>query len=148
MTALLLIKALLYWFMALLLASFAHELGHVLATLLVKNKLDSVTFGAGPWRLYLRRQSPQICIAAPIPLGGLCQSSCQEGTGFWGCCRRRYMIELAGGSAFNLLLATVLLSSFGSWMQILGAAQLLVGLSQLLPLQDYDGARLWRLLRR
>lgn len=147
MSLLNLVLALLFWLAALSLASVFHELGHVLAGWLVKNNLQSVTFGSGPWRLLLRRHDPKIYIALPIPLGGLCQSRCVDKRGFISTCRRRQMIELLGGPVLNLILGTVMLSLSWSWLHVLGAAQWLLALSQMLPLPGYDGARLWALLR-
>ena len=142
------VVAALFWLLALALGSVVHELGHALASLLLGHQLVTLRFGSGPWRLYLRRHAPEISVAGPLPLGGFCQSRCQVHTGKLLSCRRRQLIELSAGPMMNFAVGALLLSAVSFCLPIVGAAQLLVGLSQLLPLRGHDGAAIVKLLRK
>lgn len=133
---------------ALIVAGWTHELGHALASWSLGQHVELLRFGSGPWRTVLRKRAPQVVMAWPMPLGGLCRSLAPSaGVSVW-----QRTLQIGSGLALNLLLA--LLLAFCAWWQssrialLLGLAQGVVGLSQLLPLRGHDGLDLWRLWRK
>ncbi len=124
------------------LASLSHELGHALGARFGGQRTVLLVLGSGRPILWLRRRRPRLGLR-PLPLGGL---HLAEPPGPL-LTRSAQLLEIAGGPVTNLALAAGLLLIGGVVASVLAAGQLLLALTQLLPLPGHDGAALVQLLR-
>ncbi|MFH1811476.1 MAG: site-2 protease family protein [Pseudomonadota bacterium] len=134
--------ALALW-LGLLLASGLHELGHAVVARGAGARRIQLRVGYGPGLFHLCLAGGRLQLGLLFPVGGCCSF---EGDLPW----RAALAERAAGSLVNLGIAALLALA---WPMIAGVvawsvlvAQLAVGLGQLVPLGELDGAQLKRLL--
>jgi Zn-dependent protease len=141
------------YFLALLLAVVAHELGHLAAGWMVGFHFNSITIG--PFSLHMEYGRMKLRIRRTMPAGGYAGMQIDRVSRL----RRRLLIFSVGGPLANLLSAAITWVFLaytpvnGTWLSafadLFGMISLILGVANLLPFRlgvlYPDGARIWML---